>query len=396
MTISPLTLARRMSSIKPSPTLALSAEVARRRALGEDIIDLGAGEPDFDTPEPIKEAACRAIAQGKTKYTPVGGIPPLKEAIVRKFREENRLDYKTSQVMASVGAKQCIFNLALALVNPGDEVLIPAPYWVSYADIAAFAGGVPVAVETTMEEGFLLTPEKLEAAITPKTKLLILNSPNNPTGAVLSRDRLLALGEVLLAHPQVVICSDDIYEHLLYTPEGFSNILNACPDLFPRTVVVNGVSKAFAMTGWRLGYAAGPQELIEAMATIQSQSTSNPASISQWAALTALQSPPSLRAPMQEQFSRRAGFLFDALSSIPKWKVARSQGAFYSFPCVHEAMAVKGFTDDVAFARFLLEEAKVAVVPGSAFGAPGHVRLSFATGMENLQEAIRRIRAIFG
>jgi aspartate aminotransferase len=393
-----LKLSHRVQAIKPSPTLAVTAHAAALKAQGKDIIGLGAGEPDFDTPQHIKEAAIKAINSGFTKYTAVDGTPGLKQAVIAKFRRDNGLDYTAKQVIVSCGGKQSFFNLVQAVVNPGDEVIIPAPYWVSYPDIVILADGKPVIIQTGIEQGFKVTPQQLQAAITPKTRMVVLNSPSNPTGAVYSLEELAALGEVLRAHPDVLIASDDMYEHIMLTDQPFVNILNACPDLYPRTMVLNGVSKAYAMTGWRIGYAAGPQEIVTAMTNVQSQSTSNPTSISQVAAEAALNGDQGCIAPMLACFRERHTFVVDSLNRIPGLKCLPSGGAFYAFPdaraaidAAHRKGAIAEPTD-VAFSNYLLEQAGVAVVPGSAFGAEGYIRLSFATSMDNLKKALDRIQ----
>ncbi len=391
-------LSTRVQAIKPSPTLVVTARAAQLKAEGKDVIGLGAGEPDFDTPAHIKAAAIDAIQRGFTKYTPVGGTPALKKAVVDKFKRDNQLEYTPKQVLVSCGGKQSFFNLAQAFLNPGDEVIIPAPYWVSYPDMVLLAEGTPVIVPAGIEQGFKITPAQLEAAITPKTKLLVINSPSNPTGAVYHLDELKALGEVLRRYPHVFIASDDMYEHILFGDEKFVNILNACPDLYDRTIVLNGVSKAYSMTGWRIGYAAGPQKLITAMENIQSQSTSNPTSISQVAAEFALNGDQACIDPMLKAFEERHGYVVDTLNNIPGVKCLPSGGAFYAFPNVQEAITrlfekgVIAENNDLALSEFLLVNAGVAVVPGSAFGAEGCMRLSFATSMQNLEKALERIR----
>jgi aspartate aminotransferase len=390
-------LSKRVQAIKPSPTLAVTARAAKLKAEGKDIIGLGAGEPDFDTPQHIKVAAIDAINKGFTKYTAVGGIPTLKQAIIAKFKRDNGLDYTPKQILVSCGGKQSFFNLALAVINPGDEVIIPAPYWVSYPDIVIIAEGKPVIVQAGIEQGFKMTPAQLSAAITPKTKMVVINSPSNPSGAVYSLDDLKALGEVLRKHPKILIATDDMYEHIALTDEKFVNILNACPDLYPRTMVLNGVSKAYAMTGWRIGYAAGPEDILTAMENVQSQSTSNPTSISQVAAEAALNGDQGCLAPMIKAFRERHVFVVNGLNKIPGLKCVLAGGAFYAFPDARGAIAtlhkngvIKEATD-IALSEYLLVEAGVAVVPGSAFGSEGYIRLSFATSMENLEKAIARI-----
>jgi aspartate aminotransferase len=385
-------LSQRVQSIKPSPTLAVTARAKALKAEGKDIIGLGAGEPDFDTPDHIKAAAIEAINQGFTKYTAVDGTPELKQAVIAKFKRDNGLDYTPDQILVSCGGKQSFFNLAQALLDKGDEVIIPAPYWVSYPDMVLLAEGVPVIVEAGLEQGFKITPAQLDAAITPKTRLLVLNSPSNPTGVTYTKAELAALGEVLRKHPHVLIASDDMYEHIMWSEEPFANIVMACPDLYERTIVLNGVSKAYSMTGWRIGYAGGPKGLIGAMKKIQSQSTSNPTSISQVAAQAALEGDQSCIQEMLTAFKHRHDYVVETLNTIDGIKCLPSQGAFYSFPDM-SAMIDKldGVDDDVQLAEYLLTEAGVALVPGSAFGAPGYMRLSFATSMENLREALERI-----
>ena len=390
-------LSKRVQAIKPSPTLAVTARAAKLKAEGKDIIGLGAGEPDFDTPQHIKVAAIDAINKGFTKYTPVGGIATLKQAIIAKFKRDNGLDYTPRQILVSCGGKQSFFNLALAVINPGDEVIIPAPYWVSYPDIVIIAEGNPVIVQAGIEQGFKMTPAQLSAAITPRTKMVVINSPSNPSGAVYTLDDLKALGDVLRKHPQILIATDDMYEHIALTDEKFVNILNACPDLYPRTMVLNGVSKAYAMTGWRIGYAAGPEAILTAMENVQSQSTSNPTSISQVAAEAALNGDQGCLAPMIKAFRERHVFVVNGLNKIPGLKCVMAGGAFYAFPDARVAidnMHKKGMikeATDIALSEYLLVEAGVAVVPGSAFGSEGYIRLSFATSMDNLEKAITRM-----
>ncbi|HTN93002.1 MAG TPA: pyridoxal phosphate-dependent aminotransferase [Gallionella sp.] len=390
-------LSKRVQAIKPSPTLAVTARAAKLKAEGKDIIGLGAGEPDFDTPQHIKDAAIAAINKGFTKYTAVGGTPSLKAAVIAKFKRDNGLDYTAKQILVSCGGKQSFFNLALAVINPGDEVIIPAPYWVSYPDIVLIAEGKPVIVQAGIEQGFKMTPVQLEAAITPRTRMLVINSPSNPSGAVYSLEDLKALGAVLRKHPHVLIATDDMYEHIALSDAKFANILNACPDLYPRTMVLNGVSKAYAMTGWRIGYAGGPEHIITAMENVQSQSTSNPTSISQVAAEAALNGDQGCIAPMLKAFRERHQFVVDALNKIPGVECIMAGGAFYAFPDAGGAIAnlhKKGVireANDLTLSEYLLAEAGVAVVPGSAFGSEGYIRLSFATSMENLRKALERM-----
>ncbi len=380
-----------VKKIKPSATIAVSMKAAELRRAGKDVIGLGAGEPDFDTPEHIKQAGIEAIQSGQTKYTAVDGTPELKAAVINKFQRENGLSFQPANILVSSGAKHSIFNLMKAVLNPGDEVIIPAPYWVSYPDMAVLTGGQPVIVPTTQEQRFKITPAQLEAAITPRTKLLILNSPSNPTGMAYSHDELKALGEVLKRHPQVLVATDDIYEHIYWGKEPLTNLGILYPELMDRLVFINGVSKAYAMTGWRIGYAAGPEAIITAMRKIQSQSTSNPCSISQAASVAALNGDQSCLQPMQEAFKQRHDYLVKALNEIPGFSCLPGDGAFYAFPDVSAAMEKLGIENDVDFATWLLENAEVAVVPGTPFGAPGHVRFSFATSLDTLQEAVKRI-----
>ena len=385
-------LSERVNRVKPSPTLAVTAKAAELRASGKDVIGLGAGEPDFDTPEHIKEAAIGAIRDGFTKYTAVDGTPALKQAVATKFKKDNGLDYAADQILVSVGGKQSFFNLAQALIGPADEVIIPAPYWVSYPDMVLLADGKPIIVEAGIQQRYKITPEQLEAAITPRTKLFVINSPSNPTGVAYSRDELRALGEVLARHPQVLIATDDMYEHILWSDEPFSNIVMVCPELYDRTMVLNGVSKAYSMTGWRIGYAAGPADLVKAMKKVQSQSTSNPTSISQVAAQAALEGDQSCVTEMLKAFKSRHDFVVGRLNELDGVETIEGDGTFYTFPSVQPVISrLSGMTDDVAFAEYLLNEAGVAVVPGSAFGAPGSIRISFATSMENLEKALDRI-----
>ena len=390
--MSDINLSDRVQRIKPSPTLAITSKAAELRAQGKDIIGLGAGEPDFDTPDHIKQAAIEAINAGKTKYTPVDGTPGLKKAVIDKFKRENGLDYEAGQILVSSGGKQSFFNMALALLNDGDEAIIPAPYWVSYPDMVKVAGGVPVILETDLDSRFKITPQQLEQAITPKTRLFVINSPSNPSGMAYSKEELAALGEVLKKHPDIVVATDDMYEHILWTGQPFVNIVNACPELYDRTVVMNGVSKAYSMTGWRIGYAGGPQKLIAAMKKVQSQSTSNPASISQAAAEAALSGDQQCVKDMVKAFKERHDYVVDALNKLPGVTCAPSDGTFYAFPDFSGAIAdMDGVESCTDLAAQLLETAEVALVPGSAFGAPGCLRLSFAVGMDTLVEAISRI-----
>jgi len=381
-----------MARVKPSPTGAVLALATRLKTEGRDIISLGTGEPDFDTPQPIKDAAIAAIKAGETKYTPIDGTAELKAAIIAKFSRDNGLEYEPAQILVSSGAKQSLFNLCMALLGPGDEAVIPAPYWVSYPDMAKLADAEPVIIETGIDEDFKVTPDRLGAAITDQTRLLILNNPSNPTGACYAAAELQALGRVIESHPDVVVAADEIYESIYWADEPYSSFATACPALRDRTVIVNGVSKAYAMTGWRIGYAAGPAELIRAMNTVQSQSTSNACSISQKAAVAALTGDQGVVAEMTAEYRKRHEFVVPALNDIPGFECRAGEGTFYAMPRVTGAIEALGLTDDVALAEHLINEANVAVVPGSAFGAPGYVRLSFASSMEALEEALKRVR----
>ncbi|WGS88126.1 pyridoxal phosphate-dependent aminotransferase [Methylomonas sp. UP202] len=388
-----ITLSDRVKAVKPSPTLAITARAAAMRAAGKDIIGLGAGEPDFDTPEHIKSAGINAINSGFTKYTAVDGTAGLKKAVIAKFKRDNGLDYEPKQILVSCGGKQSFYNLAQALLDPGDEVIIPAPYWVSYPDMVLLADGVPVIVEAGQSQGFKITPAQLRAAITPKTRLLVINSPSNPTGAAYSLDELKALGDVLVDFPDVLIATDDMYEHILWNKGEFVNILNAHPGFYDRTIVLNGVSKAYSMTGWRIGYCAGPADLIDAMCIIQSQSTSNPTSISQVAAEAALNGDQGCIDAMMVEFKKRHDFVVAELNTIDGIECLATDGTFYVFPNVDKLIArLDGINDDLEFAEYLIEKAGVALVPGSAFGCPGHIRISIATSMVNLENALTRIK----
>lgn len=393
----PVLLAERLSRVKPSPTVALTGRVARLKAEGRDIIGLGVGEPDFDTPAHISAAGVEAINKGFTRYTAVEGIPELKDAIIAKFKRDNGLDYKRSQILVSTGAKQTIYNLFMALINAGDEVIIPAPYWVSYPDMALLAEGVPVTPYAGPEQGYKITAAQLEAAISPRSRIFMLNSPSNPTGAAYTRAELEALGVVLRRHPQIVIATDDMYEHIYWAPEPFCSFVTACPDLYDRTITINGVSKSYAMTGWRIGYCGGPAEVIEAMATIQSQSTSNPNSIAQKAATAALMGDQGCVAEMNKHFRARHDFFNEGLNRVPGFRVLPAAGTFYAFCDISGAISNLGLKDDNAFAELLLDKGGVAGVPGSGFGAPGHIRFSFAVSMATLEAALERInRAVRG
>ena len=389
-----VSLSKRVQKVKPSPTLAVTARAAKLKAEGKDIIGLGAGEPDFDTPLHIADAGVDAIRKGITRYTAVDGTAELKDAIIAKFKRDNQLTYERSQILVSSGAKQTCFNVCAALLDPGDDCLIPAPYWVSYPDMALLADGVPVSIYAGPEQGYKITPAQLAAAITPRSKLLFLNSPSNPTGAAYTKAELQALGAVLDKHPQIVIASDEMYEHIYWAAEPFTSFAQANPQLYDRTVTINGVSKAYAMTGWRIGYCGGPKALVAAMSTIQGQSTSNASSISQRASTVALNGDQGCVAEMNKAFKERHDFVVAGLSAIPGISCRPGAGTFYAFAQVDGAMNALGIKDDNDFAEYLLVEAGVAVVPGSGFGAPGHMRLSFATSMAILEDALSRIRRV--
>jgi len=385
-------LSDRVQRVKPSPTLAMSALAQKMKAEGRDVINLGVGEPDFGTPDHIKAAGIAAINNNKTGYTQVDGIPELKDAIIGKLQRDNGLAYAVDQILVSCGGKQSCYNLCQAMLNSGDEVIIPAPYWVSYPDMVLLAGGKPVIVSAGQAQNFKLTAEDLENAITDKTRLLFLNSPSNPTGVSYTFDELKALGDVLAKYPNIVVATDDMYEHILFDDLKFVNILNASPELYDRCIVLNGVSKAYSMTGWRIGYAAGPADLIKGMKKIQGQSTSNPTSISQHAAVAALNESQECIQPMLAAFKERHDFVLEGLNAIDGVECLPSDGTFYSFPNIDGLIArVDGVSNDAELSEKLLAEQGVAMVPGSAFGAPGHIRLSFATSMENLVKAVERI-----
>ena len=386
-----LALARRVQRVKPSPTLAVTARAARLRAEGKDVIGLGAGEPDFDTPTHIAHAGVAAIQAGFTHYTHVEGIDELKDAIIGKFERDNGLTYERSQILVSAGAKQTLYNLVMAVIDQGDEAIIPAPYWVSYPDMVLLADGLPVMPFAGMAQGYKITPRQLAAAITPQTRLLLLNSPCNPTGAAYTRAELRGLGEVLLEHPRILIGTDDMYEKIYWEPEPFCSLATAVPELYARTVTINGVSKAYAMTGWRLGYCGGPKEIIAAMSTIQGQSTTNACSISQKAAIAALTGDQGCVAQMNAAFKERRDYVVRGLNSLPGVSCLPGSGTFYAFADASRAISALGLRDDGEFAEMLLNEAGVAVVPGSGFGAPGHVRISFAASMPVLEKALDRI-----
>lgn len=387
-------LSHRAQSIKPSPTLAVTARAAELRTEGKDIIGLGTGEPDFDTPQHIKEAAIEALRKGQTKYTAVDGTAELKLAIINKFKRENDLTYNNNQILVSCGAKHSIYNLLQATLNPGDEVIIPAPYWVSYPDMAKLAGAEPVILKTTIEDSFKITPDKLRGAISDKTRMVVFNSPSNPTGVSYSKEELAALGEVLLNHRDILIMTDDIYEHILWGQDNFINIVNACPELYDQTIVVNGVSKAYSMTGWRIGYVGGPESIVKGMKKIQSQSTSNASSIAQAAAVAALDGDQTYIKESTGIFKARHDFVLKSLQEIDGINCLASEGTFYSFPDMNDLIEkLDGISNDIELAEFFLEKAQVAMVPGSAFGASGCMRISFATSMENLEKSMERIKA---
>lgn len=384
-------LSDRVQRVKPSLTLVISAKAAELKRAGKAIISLGAGEPDFDTPDHIKAAGIQAIEGGQTRYTAVDGIPELKQAIQAKFKRDNGLDYAADEILVSSGGKQSFYNLCQAVLNDGDEVIIPAPYWVSYPDMALLAGANPVIIETNLEQNFKISAQQLAQAITPNTRMVVINSPSNPTGAIYTADELKALADLLLQHPNILIASDDMYEHIILGDLGFTNILEVCPALRERTIVLNGVSKAYSMTGWRIGYAGGPKAIIKAMKTVQSQSTSNPCSISQAAAVAALNGDQACIQTMLTAFKERHQFVVQRINQIPGFKCLPADGAFYMFINVSDAVKMKGLANDAELASAILDHAEVAAVPGSGFGSEGHLRISFATSMAELEEALDRI-----
>jgi aspartate aminotransferase len=389
----PVSLSKRVQKVKPSPTLAVTARSLALKAEGKDIIGLGAGEPDFDTPAHISDAGVEAIRKGVTRYTAVDGTPELKDAVIAKFKRDNGLSYQRNQILISSGAKQTCFNLCAALLDPGDECIILAPYWVSYPDMALLADGVPVFINAGPAQGYKITPQQLAAAITPRSKMIFINSPSNPTGAAYTKAELQALGAVLAVHPQIVIASDEMYEHIYWASEPFTSFVQANPTLYDRTITINGVSKAYAMTGWRIGYCGGPKEIVSAMSTIQGQSTSNASSISQRASTVALNGDQACVAEMNKAFKARHDFVVAGLNAIPGVSCLAGAGTFYAFAHVEGAMRALGIQDDNEFAEYLLVHAGVAVVPGSGFGAPNHMRLSFACSMHTLEDALHRIGA---
>jgi aspartate aminotransferase len=387
-------VSRRAQRVKPSPTLAVTALAARLKAEGKDVIGLGAGEPDFDTPVHIADAGVQAIRSGFTRYTNVDGIVELKDAIIAKFKRDNGISYERPQILVSSGAKQTIFNLCMAVLDAGDEAIIPGPYWVSYPDMVLLADGIPVMPSAGPEQGYKISPKQLAAAVTNKTRLFLLNSPCNPTGAAYTRAELRALADVLVDHPRILIGTDDMYEKIYWGSEPFASLLTVAPELYDRTVTINGVSKAYAMTGWRLGYCGGPKEIVTAMGTIQGQSTSNASSITQKAAVAALNGDQQCVTDMNRAFKERHDYLVGALNSLPGVSCLPGAGTFYAFADVRGAMRNLGLRDDNAFCELLINKALVAVVPGSGFGAPGHMRLSFACSKEMLEKAVARIRAV--
>ncbi len=386
-----VSLSKRVQKVKPSPTLAVTARAAKLKAEGKDVIGLGAGEPDFDTPLYIADAGVDAIRKGITRYTSVDGTNELKDAIIAKFRRDNHLNYERNQIIVSSGAKQTCFNLCAAVLDPGDECLIPAPYWVSYPDMALLADGVPVFIPAGADQGYKITPAQLESAITSRSKMLFLNSPSNPTGAAYTKAELQALGSVLARHPRILIASDEMYEHIYWAAEPFTSFAEANPALYDRTVTINGCSKVYAMTGWRIGYCGGPKDLVSAMGTVQGQSTSNASSISQRAATVALNGDQSCVGEMNKAFKERHDFIVAGLNAIPGISCLHGAGTFYTFADVRGAIAALGCKDDGEFAELLLVHGGVAVVPGTGFGAPGHIRLSFACSLKTLEDALGRI-----
>jgi aspartate aminotransferase len=389
-----LSVSRRVQRVKPSPTLAVTARAAKLKAEGKDVIGLGAGEPDFDTPTHVAQAGIDAINSGFTRYTNVDGVNELKDAIIAKFERDNAIKYERPQILVSSGAKQTIYNLCMAVLDPGDEAIIPAPYWVSYPDMVLLADGLPVMPFAGASQGYKITPRQLAAAITPKTRLVLLNSPCNPTGAAYTRSELRGLADVLVQHPRILIGTDDMYEKIYWAREPFCSLLTVAPELYGRTITINGVSKAYAMTGWRIGYCGGPKEIITAMGTIQGQSTSNASSISQKAAIAALSGDQECVAKMNEAFKQRHDFIVAGLNSLPGVSCLPGAGTFYAFADVSKAMTAHGCRDDGELAELLLNEGGVAVVPGGGFGAPGHIRLSFACSMQTLEKALERMRKV--
>ena len=386
-------LSNRIQKVKPSATITISAKAMELRANGIDVISLSAGEPDFDTPEHIKKAAIEAINKGQTKYTQVDGTPELKDAIINKFSKDNNLHYQRENIIVSTGAKQTLFNLFQSVLGSDDEVVIISPYWVSYPDMVILADANPVIMKTHQEDNFDIDMDSFRAALTDKTKLLILNSPSNPTGITYTKAQYESMGKILSDYPNVLIATDDMYEHIYWGNEPFTSFAEVCPNLFDRTITINGVSKAYAMTGWRIGYCGGPKSIVKAMKKVQGQSTSNPSSISQVAAIAALNGPHDAVNMMVGEYKKRHDYLCDALNKINGFNVSPGTGAFYLFPEVSSVIESKGFADDIEFSSFLIDQANVAVIPGSAFGAEGCIRISYATSMELLKESIARIKS---
>ena len=384
-------ISKRLKKIKPSATIAISSKAMEMRAAGINVISMSAGEPDFDTPEFIKQAAKDAMDNGMTKYTQVDGLPELKDAIINKFIDDNQLEYQRDNILVSTGAKQTLYNLFQAILDPGDEVIIISPYWVSYPDMVLLADAKPVIVNTYQENDFSINFDEFEDAVNEKTKLVIINSPSNPTGITYNKDDYLAIGTILEEYPDIYVATDDMYEYIYWGEEPFVSFAQACPDLFDRTITINGVSKSYAMTGWRIGYCGGPANIVGAMKKVQSQSTSNPSSISQAATIAALNGPKDEIYGMVEQYKIRHDYLFSALNDIESFIVSPGTGAFYLFPDVKSAIENKGFSDDVEFSEYLIETANVAVVPGSAFGSAGYIRLSYATSLNQIEDAVERI-----
>ena len=386
-------LSDRVKKVKPSATITISAKAMDLRANGIDVISLSAGEPDFDTPEHIKQAAIEAINKGQTKYTQVDGTPELKDAIISKFNRDNNLHYQRENIIVSTGAKQTLYNLFQSVLGPDDEVVIISPYWVSYPDMVILADAKPVIVETHQEDDFNIDMDSFKAALTDKTKLLILNSPSNPTGITYTKEQYESMGKILSDYPNVLIATDDMYEHIYWGNEPFTSFAEACPNLFDRTITVNGVSKAYAMTGWRIGYCGASESIVKGMKKVQGQSTSNPSSISQVAAIAALNGSHDVVKMMVDEYKKRHDYLCDALNDINGFNTSPGTGAFYLFPEVRSVIESKGFADDIEFSSFLIDQANVAVIPGSAFGAEGSIRISYATSMELLKESISRIKS---
>jgi len=384
-------ISERVKKVKPSATIAISSKAMEMRSAGIDVISMSAGEPDFDTPEHIKDAAKVAMDDGMTKYTQVDGLPELKQAIINKFRDDNELIYHPENILVSTGAKQTLYNLFQAILGPGDEVIIISPYWVSYPDMVLLADAKPIIVDTFQKNDFSLDLSSFKEALNERTKLVIINSPSNPTGITFGRSDYESIGAILEDHPDVYVATDDMYEYIYWGEEPFVSFAQACPSLFDRTITINGVSKSYAMTGWRIGYCGGPTDVIGAMKKVQSQSTSNPSSISQAATIAALNGSKDEIYAMVEQYKLRHDYLCNALNDIDGFKTSPGSGAFYLFPDVKNVIKNKGFSDDVELSQYFIEEAKVAVIPGSAFGSKGYIRLSYATSHEQIKEAVERI-----